>query len=228
MNAPRPKAWLAWSSGKDSAWALHEVRRSGEVDVVALLTTYTEPHDRVSMHGVRLELLRAQAEAVGLPLVLVPIPAPCPNEIYEARMEAAMAQARADGVHHVVFGDLFLEDVRAYREAQLARAGMTPVFPLWGKETTALLDEMLAAGVEAWVTCVDPRQAPAALAGKLLTRELVAGLPPSVDRCFERGEAHTFAASGPAFAHRVAVQPGIVVERDGFVFADLVAPPPAG
>lgn len=223
MSAPR--AWLAWSSGKDSAWALHAVRRAGDVDVVALLTTYTEPHDRVSMHGVRLELLRAQAAAVGLPLVLVPIPAPCSNEIYEARMAEAMEQAKADGVHHVVFGDLFLEDVRAYRERQLAKAGMTPVFPLWGRDTGALLAEMLAGGVEAWVTCVDPRQAPAELAGKMLTSELMAGLPASVDRCFERGEAHTFAANGPAFARRVDVRVGVVVEREGFVFADLLAAP---
>lgn len=221
----RPRAWLAWSSGKDSAWALHEVRRAGDVDVVALLTTYTEPHDRVSMHGVRLELLRAQAAAVGLPLVLVPIPAPCSNEIYEARMAEAMERAKAEGVRHVVFGDLFLEDVRAYRERQLARAGMTPVFPLWGRETGALLAEMLTAGVEAWVTCVDPRQAPPALAGKMLTPEVVAALPASIDRCFERGEAHTFAANGPAFSRRVDVSVGIVVERDGFVFADLVASP---
>ncbi len=216
-----PRAWLAWSSGKDSAWALHVARLAGEVDIVGLLTTYTEPHDRVSMHGVRLELVRAQAAAVGLPLHLVPIPSPCTNEIYEARMETAMAAARAGDVTHMAFGDLFLEDVRAYRVAQLARAGMTPVFPLWGRPTGALLDEMLAAGVEAWVTCVDPRQAPASLAGRMLTSELMAALPASVDRCFERGEAHTFAASGPAFAQGVAVKPGVVVERDGFVFADL-------
>jgi diphthamide synthase (EF-2-diphthine--ammonia ligase) len=136
-----------------------------------------------------------------------------------------MARAKADGVTHVVFGDLFLEDVRSYRERQLARAGMAGVYPLWGRETGALLAEMLAAGVEAWVTCVDPRQAPAELAGKMLTPELMAALPASVDRCFERGEAHTFAANGPAFARRVDVRPGVVVERDGFVFADLVAAP---
>jgi uncharacterized protein (TIGR00290 family) len=218
----RPRAWLAWSSGKDSAWALHEARRAGEVDVVGLLTTYTEPHDRVSMHGVRLELVRAQADAVGLPLALVPIPAPCSNELYEARMAAAMDAARDAAVTHVVFGDLFLADVRAYREAQLARAAMTPVFPLWGKPTAALVREMLDAGTEAWITCVDPRQAPAALAGTRLTAATVDALPASVDPCFERGEAHTFCAAGPAFARRVAVTPGVVVERDGFVFADLL------
>jgi uncharacterized protein (TIGR00290 family) len=216
------RAWIAWSSGKDSAWALHEARRGGEVDVVGLLTTYTEPHDRVSMHGVRLELLRAQADAVGLPLHLVPIPAPCPNEIYEARMAEALAAARAGGVTHVVFGDLFLADVRAYREAQLARAAMTPVFPLWERDTGALIREMLDGGTEAWITCVDPRAAPAALAGTRLTAATLAALPASVDPCFERGEAHTFCADGPAFARRVAVTPGAVVERDGFVFADLL------
>jgi uncharacterized protein (TIGR00290 family) len=224
MQTPtdRPRAWLAWSSGKDSAWALAEARRAGEVDVVGLLTTYTEPFDRVSMHGVRLELVRAQAMAVGLPLVLVPIPSPCPNEVYEARMAEAMAAARADGVTHVVFGDLFLEDVRAYREAQLAKAGMTPVFPLWGRDTATLARDMLAGGVEAWITCVDPRRVPAALAGQRLGAELLDRLAPEVDRCFEYGEAHTFAADGPAFAHPVAVRPGEVVERDGFVFADLL------
>jgi uncharacterized protein (TIGR00290 family) len=217
----RPRAWLAWSSGKDSAWALHEVRAAGDVDVVGLLTTYTAPHDRVSMHGVRMELVRAQAEAVGLPLVTVPIPAPCPNEIYEARMEDALSAARTDGVTHIVFGDLFLEDVRAYRIAQLARAGMTPLFPLWLRDTRALVGDMLAAGVEAWITCLDPRALPAALAGQRLTPALIASLPASVDPCFERGEAHTFCAWGPAFSHPIRVEPGITVERDGFVFADL-------
>ncbi len=221
IEPARPRAWLAWSSGKDSAWALHEARRAGAVDIVGLLTTYTEPHDRVSMHGVRLELVRAQAAAVGLPLVLVPIPALCPDQLYEARMAEAMAAARTAGVTHVAFGDLFLADVRAYREAQLAKVDLTPMFPLWGRDTTALVNEMLAAGVEAWVTCVDPRRAPARLAGQRLTTALLDALPPEVDRCFEHGEAHTFAAAGPAFAHPIAVRPGVIVERDGFIFADL-------
>ena len=217
----RPRAWLAWSSGKDSAWALHVARARGDVDVVGLLTTYTEAYDRVAMHGVRLALVHAQAAAVGLPLHLVGIPAPCTDDEYQARMAVAMTAARAAGVTHVVFGDLFLADVRAYREQQLARAGMTGVFPLWGQDTAALMEAMLAAGVEAWVTCVDPRQAPRALAGQRLTPAVIAALPPSVDPCFERGELHTFAAAGPAFAHPIAVIPGAVVERDGFVFADL-------
>lgn len=218
----RPRAWLAWSSGKDSAWALHVLRSRGEVDVVGLLTTYTEPFERVSMHGVRLALVRAQAAAVGLPLHLVAIPAPCPDAEYRARMGVAMDAARAAGVTHVAFGDLFLADVRAYREAQLAQAGLAGLFPLWGEDTTALMATMLAAGVEAWVTCVDPRQAPRALAGQRLTSSVIAALPPGVDRCFERGELHTFAAAGPAFTHRVEVRPGAVVDRDGFVFAELL------
>lgn len=217
----RPRAWLAWSSGKDSAWALHEARRAGDVDVVGLLTTYTEAYDRVAMHGVRIALVQAQADAVGLPLTLVPIPSPCPNEIYEARMAEAMTTARAAGVTHIVFGDLFLEDVRAYRIAQLARAGMTPVFPLWQRDTRALIDEMLAAGVEAWITCLDPRHLAPGLAGQRLSRELIEALPAGVDPCFENGEAHTFCASGPAFARAVAVTPGEIALRDGFVFADL-------
>jgi uncharacterized protein (TIGR00290 family) len=225
MTHHPPRALIAWSTGKDSAWALHEVRRTGEVEVVGLLTTVSAAHQRVAMHAVRVDVLRAQADAVGLPLTIVEIPSPCTDEQYAAAMGAAMADARAAGITHVVFGDLFLEDVRAYRERQLARVGMTAVFPLWGKDTAALAAEVLAAGVEAWITCVDPRAAPRALAGRKVDAALLAALPPGVDPCGERGETHTFVAAGPMLARRVPVVPGEIVERDGFVFADLTLAP---
>ena len=170
QDAARPKAWLAWSSGKDSAWALHTVRLAGEYEVVALLTTMNRTHARVAMHAVRESLLEMQAAAAGLRLVKVPIPSPCPNEIYEAAMSEAMGRARDEGVRHVIFGDLFLEDIRAYREQQLAGCGMTPVFPLWGIETRALARQMIAGGLSAYLTCVDPRQLGASLRGGDLTR----------------------------------------------------------
>ncbi len=219
--SPRPRALMAWSTGKDSAWALHQARRAGEVEVVGLLTTVNATHQRVAMHAVRVEVLRAQAAAVGLPLTIVEIPSPCPNEVYAQAMAEAMTAARADGVSHVVFGDLFLEDVRAYREAQLAQVGMTACFPLWGQDTRALAAEIVAAGVEAWITCVDPRAAPRALAGRRIDAALLAELPAGVDPCGERGETHTFVAAGPMLAHRVPVALGEIVERDGYVFADL-------
>lgn len=218
----RPRALVAWSTGKDSAWALHEVRRAGELDVVGLLTTVTAPYQRVSMHAVRVELLAAQAEAVGLPLHVVEIPSPCPNDVYAETMATALAAARGDGITHVVFGDLFLEDVRAYREARMADVGMTPVFPLWGRDTRALATEILEAGVEAWITCVDPRKVPRELAGRRVDAELLAALPADVDRCGERGETHTFVSAGPMLRWRITVELGEIVERDGFVFADLV------
>src|SRR5271154_5530560 len=165
-RAVRPKAWLAWSSGKDSAWALHTVREAGSFDVVALLTTVNRTHARVAMHAVRESLLEMQAAAAGLPLIKVGIPSPCSNEIYESAMSEAMARASAEGIRHVIFGDLFLQDIRAYREKQLARCGMTPVFPLWGIETRSLAEEMLAAGLSSYLTCVDPRQLERRFAGR--------------------------------------------------------------
>jgi uncharacterized protein (TIGR00290 family) len=218
----RPRALVAWSSGKDSAWALHEVRRAGEVEVVGLLTTLTSTFDRVSMHAVREVLLDGQAAAAGLPCRKVRIPWPCPNDAYEREMAAALAAARADGITEVVFGDLFLEDVRAYRVAKLAGTGITPRFPLWGRDTAALAREVVAGGLRAVLTCVDPRQAPPRLAGRAYDASLLAELPATVDPCGERGEFHTFAWDGPMFARPVPVAAGEVVEREGFVFADLV------
>ena len=222
QDAARPKAWLAWSSGKDSAWALHTVRLSGEYEVVALLTTVNRTHARVAMHAVRESLLEMQAAAAGLRLVKVPIPSPCPNEIYEAAMSEAMGRARDEGVRHVIFGDLFLEDIRTYREKQLAGCGMTPVFPLWGKDTRRLAEEMIAGGLSAYLTCVDPRQLGGEFAGRRFDAELLAELPARVDPCGENGEFHTFACAGPMFSAEVQVAVGEIVERDGFVFADLL------
>jgi uncharacterized protein (TIGR00290 family) len=218
----RPKAWLAWSSGKDSAWSLHVLRAADEVEVVGLLTTINAAFERVAMHAVRAELLRAQARAAGLPLVEVPIPWPCSNEQYEAAMAAAIARARAEGVSVMAFGDLFLEDIRAYRERQLAGSGLRPVFPLWGRPTAALAAEMIAGGLRARLTCVDPRALAPSFAGRELDAALLADLPPTVDPCGERGEFHTFAWDGPMFRAPVAVRGGEIVERDGFVFADLL------
>jgi len=222
QDPARPKAWLAWSSGKDSAWALHTARQGLEFDIVALVTTVNRTHERVAMHAVRESLLEIQAAAAGLSLVKVPVPWPCSNEFYEKSMSAAMARARAEGVLHVIFGDLFLEDIRAYREKQLTRCGMTPVFPLWGKETRRLADEMVAGGLSAYLTCVDPRQLDRAFAGRRFDRDLLTDLPGQVDPCGENGEFHTFANAGPMFSSEVKVTVGEIVERDGFVFADLL------
>lgn len=221
-----PKALVAWSSGKDAAWALHEVRRAGGVELAGLLTTVTDPFSRVSMHAVREELLDRQAAAAGLACRKVRIPWPCPNAVYEARMAEALAGARAEGVTHVVFGDLFLADVRAYREAQLAGTGLAPLFPLWGRDTGRLAREMIDGGLQARLTCVDPRALDRSLAGRAFDRALLADLPAGVDPCGENGEFHSFAWAGPMFTAPVPVARGEVVEREGFVFADLV--PAAG
>lgn len=166
----RRKAWLAWSSGKDSAWALHTVRQESQFDVVALLTTINRTHSRVAMHAVRENLLDLQATSAGLPLIKVPIPSPCSNEIYEQAMSHAMTRAKAEGIGHVIFGDLFLEDIRAYREEKLKQCGMTPVFPLWGRDTLQLANDLIAAGVSAFLTCIDPRHLDRGFAGRRLTQ----------------------------------------------------------
>jgi uncharacterized protein (TIGR00290 family) len=218
----RPKAWLAWSSGKDSAWSLETVRQSGEVDVVALVTTVNRTFQRVAMHAVRESLLEIQAVEAGLPLVKVAIPSPCPNQVYEQAMSEAMERARAEGVYDIVFGDLFLEDIRAYREKQLGGCGMTPVFPLWGNDTRRLAEEMIAGGLDAHLTCVDPRKLDRSFAGRRFDAELLRALPAGVDPCGENGEFHTCVSAGPMFRRPIPVVGGEVVERDGFVFADLL------
>jgi len=214
--------WLSWSSGKDSAWALHELRASPEYEVTALLTTINRDAERVAMHAVRETLLDAQAAALGLPLIKVFIPSPCPNEAYEAAMHAAMVQARAEGVFHIAFGDLFLEEVRRYREEKLRAVGMTPVFPLWARETHGLAREMVAGGLRAHITCVDPKQLDRNFAGRVFEDRLLDDLPIGVDPCGENGEFHSFAFAGPMFSAPLRVTPGEIVERDGFVFADLL------
>ena len=221
----KERVLLSWSSGKDSAWALHEIRLADEVEVVGLLTTVTEPFDRVSMHGVRRQILQAQAAAAGLPLTEVMIPSPCPNEVYEARMVSAMDAAREDGIRTVAFGDLFLEDIRAYREANLAKVSMAAVFPLWQRPTPDLAVAMVAQGLRAVIVCVDPRQLDASFAGRFYDDSFLDDLPDSVDPCGENGEFHTLAFGGPMFDADLSVTVGDVVTRDGFVFADVSLSP---
>lgn len=213
---------VSWSSGKDSAWMLHVLRAHHPGAVAGLLTSMNEAVDRVAMHAVRADVLRAQASAARLPLVTVPLPSPCPNEAYEERMAAVVRRAAGDGYTHVAFGDLFLEDVRRYREDRMAGTGLTPLFPLWGRPTAQLARDMLAGGLEAVITCVDPRQVPAALVGRRYDEQLLADLPSQADPCGERGEFHTCVVAGPMFAGRLDVRVGETVERDGFVFADVI------
>lgn len=214
------KTWLSWSSGKDSAWALHVLRQSAEYHVAGLFTTVNSAFGRVAMHAVRVELLREQARAVGLPLYLIEIPYPCSNEQYAVAMEEFVACAREEGVRNFAFGDLYLEDVRRYREDRLRDTGMAAIFPLWGRPTRELLGEMLADGLRACLTCVDPRVLPASFAGQELTPQLLERLPQGVDPCGEHGEFHSFVFDGPMFGYPLDVEMGEVVERDGFVFAD--------
>lgn len=213
-----PRALVSWSTGKDSAWALHEARCA--VEVVGLLTVVT-PEGQVSMHGIRHSLLERQVEELGLPCIRVPLPWPCPNDLYEAEMRGRLLQARAQGVTHLVFGDIWLRDVRDYRERQLAALGMQGVFPLWQRDTAALARQMIAAGLEAVISCVDPRRLPPTLAGRRLDAALLAELPPEVDPCGERGEFHTFVTAGPMFRRPIPVRVGPTLHRDGFVWADL-------
>jgi len=218
----RAKALIAWSSGKDSAWALREARRAGDFEIIGGLTTVTDTFGRVSMHGVREELLRAQLDAAGLPAIVLHIPFPCSNEIYEQKMAAAMDEARASGVTHMIFGDLFLEDVRAYRERHLASTGITPVFPVWGRPTPALAREMINAGLEAHLSTVDLGKLPASFAGRRFDGALLAALPAGTDPCGENGEFHSFVSAGPMLSRKIAVKVGKTVERDGFAYADLL------
>lgn len=221
------KTLVSWSSGKDSAWMVHVLRQQPDVQLAGLLTTVNAAAGRVAMHAVRESLLQRQASALGLPLRTIGLPFPCPNDAYEQLMTAAVEAALADGFTHVAFGDLFLEDIRAYRERQLAGTGLTPIFPLFGADTATLAREMIAGGLRARLTCVDPRVLDRRFAGRAFDEELLAELPPGVDPCGERGEFHSFAYAGPMFERPVDVQAGEVVERDGFVFADLVEAPHA-
>ena len=221
------KALLSWSSGKDSAWALHCLRQSGEYEIVGLLTTINTAFDRVAMHGTRLAVLEAQAEAAGLPLWNVLLPWPCSNAEYETAMSVACERAVAEGVEAIGFGDLFLEDVRRYREERLAGTGLTPLFPLWGINTTELMRTMLRAGMKARIVCVDPKKLPREFAGCDLDESLLRQFSASIDPCAENGEFHTCVYAGPMFRKPIAIESGEVVERDGFVFADVKLSPDA-
>jgi uncharacterized protein (TIGR00290 family) len=213
---------LSWSGGKDSALALWALREEQGIEPAALLTTFTEDFDRVSMHGVRRALVREQAEAAGLPLVEIEIPAACPNEVYEERMAAALLAPPLDTVETFAFADLFLAEIRAYREERLAAIGRATTFPLWGRETTALAGAFIDAGFEATLVCVDPSQIDPSFAGRAFDRSLLADLPVAADPCGENGEFHSFVHAGPIFSRPLAVEPGETVEREGFVFADLL------
>ncbi|HWU26797.1 MAG TPA: hypothetical protein VN154_10385 [Rhizomicrobium sp.] len=213
-----PKAFMSWSSGKDSAYALHIAR----ADVVGVLTTVNEVYDRVAMHGVRSALLDRQIEALGLPAIKVPLPSPCPDAIYEQRMDEACAEIKARGVYHMIFGDLFLEDIRAYREAKLQAVGITPLFPLWERDTTKLAREMIASGLVAHIVCLDPRHLDRKFAGRRFDSRFLDELPPNVDPCGENGEFHTVVTAGPMFKKPIDVRIGETVERDGFVFTDVI------
>lgn len=218
----RLKTLLSWSSGKDSAWSLHTLRNDQRYEVAGLLTTINCVADRVAMHAVRTSLLRRQAAAAGLPVWELSIPSPCSNAQYETVMRQAIEKANADAIDCFAFGDLFLEDIREYREKQLQGTGLTPVFPIWGRDTHELAREMIAGGLRARITCVDPRVVPADLAGREFDLRLLQDLPESADPCGERGEFHTFAYDGPMFAYPIGIAGGVIVERDGFVFADLL------
>jgi uncharacterized protein (TIGR00290 family) len=215
------KTLLAWSSGKDSAWTLDALRRQG-IEVGALLTTLNEAADRVAMHGVRRTLVEAQAEAVGVPLWKVPLPWPCTNDDYEARMADACRRAVVEGFDSIAFGDLFLRDVRAYRERQLAGSGLAPLFPLWEIPTASLARDMIGAGLRARLTCVDSKALDGAFAGREFNRALLAELPERVDPCGENGEFHTFVCDGPMFRAPVEVEAGEIRAVDQFVYADLL------
>lgn len=217
----RSRILLSWSSGKDSAWALKLLRETGGGEIVGLLTTLNALHERVAMHAVRESLLDLQAAAVGLPLWKVPLPWPCPNGVYEELMLGVMARCRAEGITAIAYGDLFLEDIRAYRESRHAGTGIAPVFPLWKLPTRKLARDMIRGGLKATLTCVDPQQLDGRFAGREFDAALLSELPGSVDPCGENGEFHTFVRDGPMFAQTIPVEAGPVVERDGFVFADL-------
>jgi len=216
------KILVSWSTGKDSAWTLHVLKQQYPGAAAGLLTTTNEAFDRVAMHAVRRELLEAQADAAGLPLHVLPLPWPCSNAQYESIMSAAVAGFVADGFTHVAFGDLFLEDVRNYRITRLAGSGLEPLFPIWKTKTTKeLAEEMVTAGLQARLTCVDPRKLDRTFAGRVFDRSLLTDLPTSVDPCGENGEFHSFAFAGPMFQHPIPNQLGEIVDRDGFVFADV-------
>ena len=217
------KILLSWSSGKDSAWALQVLRQQGEHEVAGLLTTINSAFDRVAMHSTRRALVEMQAEAAGLPLTIAPLPWPCSNAEYESAMKQVCDQALAQGINAVAFGDLFLADIRAYRERQLQGTGLEPLFPIWGRPTDQLAREMVAAGLRARLVCVDPKQLPASFVGRDFDQRLLDDLPAGIDPCGENGEFHSFVYAGPMFRKEIAIATGETVQRDGFWFSDVLA-----
>jgi len=215
------KTLLSWSSGKDSAWTLYQLQQDDDIELVGLVTTVNETHQRVAMHAVRVELLKQQAQAAGLPLHIINIPHPCTNEIYNQAMNGFFDSIKGKGITHMAFGDLYLEDVRQYRIDNLKNTGLQPLFPLWLKPTKQLAQEMLAGGLKTHITCVNPKQLPASFAGREFNQAFLNDLPDDVDPCGENGEFHSFAHAGPMFKQPINIIAGDVVERDGFVFADL-------
>jgi len=222
MQQSKHKTLLSWSSGKDSAWALHTLRQDPQIELAGLFCTVNQAFNRVAMHGVRVELLQRQADRLGLPLQIIDIPYPCSNEQYAQVMSEFVTQARAAGVTHFAFGDLFLEDVRRYREERLQGTGISPIFPLWGWDTRELSQTMVTAGLRSVLTCVDPKQLSKDFAGRIFDATLLRDLPADVDPCGENGEFHSFAFDGPMFAQAVDFTLGETVARDGFVFTDLL------
>jgi uncharacterized protein (TIGR00290 family) len=218
----KAKVLLSWSSGKDGAWSLHILRQHSDMEVVGLLTTINTHFQRVAMHGTRYELLKAQAAAAHLPLWEVPLPWPCSNEIYEQAMAAACASALSQGISGIAFGDLFLQDVRRYREDRLRGTGLEPIFPIWGRNTLELISEMIDGGLRARIVCVDPAKLPGEFAGRDLDPDLVRRLPAGIDPCGENGEFHTFAYAGPMFYDAIPVETGTSVTRDGFIYSDVL------
>lgn len=213
---------MSWSSGKDSAWALHVLRKEPDVEVVGLLTTINTTHERVAMHSTRRAIVEAQARVIGVPLQVVPLPWPCANDVYELAMRSAIESAVRRGATHIAFGDLFLEDIRRYRIRQLEGSGLEPIFPIWHEPTDSLARRMIDAGVEAYLTCVDPKRLSGSFVGRRFDHALVDELPEKVDPCGENGEFHTCVLAGPMFNESVPAATGEIVERDGFWFADIV------
>ena len=218
---PKPKAIFSWSSGKDSAYALHTALKEAKFEIVSLLTTVTDTYHRVSMHGVREELLDLQAESIGIPLEKIRIPQNCTNEIYEEKMAAFLTRSKEKGVGHLIFGDIFLEDLRKYREEKLALLGMKGVFPIWKRPTKALAKSMIEEGFQARLACVDPKKLTRNFSGRPFDLSLLKDLPEGIDPCGENGEFHTLAHAGPIFKKKIPIEQGETVERDGFVFTDF-------
>lgn len=217
------KVLVSWSTGKDSAYALHHIRQTDHYEVVGLLSTISEEYDRVAMHATRHELLKIQAERLGLPLYPVFIPSSCSNDTYEARMEVVLKHAIKEGISHVVFGDLFLEDIRKYRESKLAQININPLFPLWGMNTTHLAKEMIYAGIKAVITCIDPQKLDSSFVGRQFNEQLLSDFSKDIDPCGENGEFHTFVYEGPMFYKSIPISIGTVVERNGFIFRDVMS-----